>query len=78
MEGSVVEHLEKAPLTRFHYGLLLIGSLIYGFTAMNVMLIAAVLTPIRRVRTGAPYIRSPSERWLPRHVLWCVVLRHPS
>jgi len=43
---SVVEHLEKAPLTRFHYGLLLLGSLIYGFTAMNVMLIAAVLTPI--------------------------------
>jgi len=38
--------LEKAPLTRFHYGLLLMGSLIYGFTGMNVMLIAAVLTPI--------------------------------
>jgi len=46
MTGNIVEHLEKAPLTRFHYGLLLIGSLIYGFTAMNVMLIAAVLTPI--------------------------------
>jgi len=43
---SVVEHLERAPLTRFHYGLLLLGSLIYGFTAMNVLLIAAVLTPI--------------------------------
>jgi len=45
---SVVEHLERAPLTRFHYGLLLLGSLIYAFTAMNVMLIAAVLTPIIR------------------------------
>jgi len=46
MAESIVEHLEKAPLTRFHYGLLLLGSLIYGFTAMNVLLIAAVLTPI--------------------------------
>jgi len=46
MTESVVEHLEKAPLTRFHYGLLLLGSLIYGLTAMNVLLIAAVLTPI--------------------------------
>lgn len=46
MKEGVVEHLEKAPLTRFHYGLLLLSSLIYGFTAMNVMLIAAVLTPI--------------------------------
>jgi len=46
MAESVVEHLEKAPLTRFHYGLLLLGSLIYGLTAMNVLLIAAVLTPI--------------------------------
>lgn len=41
-----MDYLEKAPLTRFHYGLLLVGSLIYGFTAMNVLLIAAVLTPI--------------------------------
>jgi len=45
-EKSLVEFLEKAPLSRFHYWLLLLGSLIYGFTAMNVMLIAAVLTPI--------------------------------
>jgi len=43
---TIAEHLEKAPLTRFHYGLLLLGSLIYGFTAMNVLLIAAVLSPI--------------------------------
>jgi len=46
MSETVVEHLEKASLTRFHYGLLALGSLIYGFTAMNVLLIAAVLTPI--------------------------------
>lgn len=25
MNGNIVEHLEKAPLTRFHHGLLLIG-----------------------------------------------------
>ncbi len=43
---SIVEHLEKASLTRFHYGLLALSSLIYGFTAMNVLLIAAVLRPI--------------------------------
>jgi putative MFS transporter len=45
---SLVDRLEKASLTRFHYGLLLLGSLIYGFTAMNVLLIAAVLSPIIR------------------------------
>ena len=43
---TVVERLENASLTRFHYGLLALGSLIYGFTAMNVLLIASVLTPI--------------------------------
>jgi putative MFS transporter len=43
---SLIAYLEKAALTRFHYGLLLLGSLIYGFTGMNVLLIAAVLTPI--------------------------------
>jgi len=46
LSESLVAYLEKASLTRFHYGLLLVGSLIYGFTAMNVLLIAAVLTPI--------------------------------
>ena len=46
MNESLIEYLEKAPLTRFHYGLLLLSSLIYGLTAMNVLLIAAVLTPI--------------------------------
>ncbi len=34
------------PLTRFHYRLLGLGSFIYAFTAMNVLLIATVLTPI--------------------------------
>ena len=48
MTESLVDRLEKASLTRFHYGLLLLGSLIYGFTAMNVLLIAAVLSPIIR------------------------------
>ena len=46
MTETVTGHLEKAALTRFHYGLLAISSLIYGFTAMNVLLISAVLTPI--------------------------------
>jgi putative MFS transporter len=40
------EQIERAKLTRFHYGLLALGSSIYAFTAMNVLLIAAVLTPI--------------------------------
>ena len=43
---SVDEQIEQAKLTRFHYGLLALGSAIYAFTAMNVLLIAAVLTPI--------------------------------
>ncbi|MCW3996080.1 MAG: MFS transporter [Candidatus Bathyarchaeota archaeon] len=36
----------KPRLTRFHYSLLALSSFIYAFTAMNVLLIAAVLTPI--------------------------------
>ena len=47
MEGkSPLRFLEEAPLSGFHYRLLLIGSLVYGFTGMNVMLVAAVLTPV--------------------------------
>jgi putative MFS transporter len=47
MEGKpLLRFLEEAPLSVFHYRLLLIGSLIYSFTAMNVMLVAAVLTPV--------------------------------
>jgi putative MFS transporter len=37
---------EKSHLTRFHYSLLALGSFIYAFTAMNVLLVATVLTPI--------------------------------
>lgn len=36
----------KPCLTRFHYSLLVLGSFIYAFTAMNVLLVATVLTPI--------------------------------
>jgi putative MFS transporter len=43
---SLDEYVEKASLSRFHYGLLLLGGLTYAFTAMDVLLIAAVLTPI--------------------------------
>jgi hypothetical protein len=38
--------VEKAYLTRFHYSLLVLGSFIYAFTAMNVLLIATFLAPI--------------------------------
>jgi putative MFS transporter len=40
------EYVEKASLSTFHYGLLFLGGLVYAFTAMDVLLIAAVLTPI--------------------------------
>ncbi|RLI31189.1 MFS transporter [Candidatus Bathyarchaeota archaeon] len=38
--------LESAPLSRFHYLLLLIGCLVYALTAMNTMLIGATLPAI--------------------------------
>ncbi|MEM4362538.1 MAG: MFS transporter, partial [Candidatus Caldarchaeum sp.] len=41
-----VDFLDRVSLSRFHYQLLLLGSLVYCFTAMNVMLIAAVLPSI--------------------------------
>ncbi|MEM1584480.1 MAG: MFS transporter [Nitrososphaerota archaeon] len=44
---SVVKILEGLKLTRFHYVLLTISSLVYGLTAMNVMLIGALLPSIR-------------------------------
>lgn len=47
MGKSLTEFLESAPLSKFHYLLLIIGSLIYGFTAMNVMLIAQTLPSIK-------------------------------
>ena len=43
---NIDQQIENAGLTRFHFGLLALGSFIYAFTAMNVLLIAAVLTPI--------------------------------
>jgi len=46
MNGNIEQQIETAKLTRFHYGLLAVGSLIYAFTAMDVLLIASVLTPI--------------------------------
>ena len=45
---TVDQQIENAKLSRFHYGLLALGSAIYAFTAMNVLLIAAVLTPIAK------------------------------
>lgn len=38
--------VRKQNLTRFHYTLLILSSFIYAFTAMNVLLIATVLTPL--------------------------------
>jgi putative MFS transporter len=46
VSASIDQQIENAKLTRFHYGLLALGSFIYAFTAMDVLLIAAVLTPI--------------------------------
>lgn len=45
--ASLTEYLERAPLSRFHYTLLVILSLSYALTAMNVMLIGAVLPSIK-------------------------------
>ncbi|MCP8316128.1 MAG: MFS transporter [archaeon] len=47
MDKSLTEFLDRAPLSRFHYILLIIGSLVYGFTAMNVMLISATFPAIK-------------------------------
>ena len=46
MSETIDQQIEKAELTKFHLGLLALGSFIYAFTAMNVLLIATVLTPI--------------------------------
>jgi len=45
-EESLITLLEKASTSKFHYSLLTICCLIYGFTAMNVMLISATLPAI--------------------------------
>ncbi len=44
---SLVEYLETASLSNFHYGLLTICSLAYALTGMGVMLISILLTPIK-------------------------------
>jgi putative MFS transporter len=44
--SKLQQEVGNQTLTRFHYGLLILGSFIYAFTAMNVLLVAAVLTPI--------------------------------
>ena len=43
---SVIEILESQPLKRFHFILLALTCFVYGFTAMNVMLIAVALRSI--------------------------------
>lgn len=43
---SAIEILESQPLRRFHYILLAIACLVYGLTAMNVMLISVALPRI--------------------------------
>ena len=43
---SLIQILEEIKLRRFHYELLAVGSLVYMFAAMNVMLIAAVMLAI--------------------------------
>jgi putative MFS transporter len=48
MEKSLTEFLEKAPLSRFHYTLLIIGSLVYGFAAMNYLLLSPILPAISK------------------------------
>lgn len=44
---SLVEYLETASLSRFHYGLLTICALAYALTGMGVMLISILLTSIK-------------------------------
>lgn len=48
MEKRLTELLETAPLSRFHYLLLMIGSFIYGFTAMNYLLLSPILPAISK------------------------------
>ncbi|MEM3437786.1 MAG: MFS transporter [Nitrososphaerales archaeon] len=44
----MIEFLEKASLSRFHYMLLIVGSLVYGFAAMNYLLLSPILPAISR------------------------------
>ncbi len=45
-EKSITEYLEETPISRFHFTILILGSLIYAFTALNVMLIGSTLPAI--------------------------------
>ncbi|MDW8035428.1 MAG: MFS transporter, partial [Candidatus Korarchaeum sp.] len=45
---QVSKLLDETEVGIFHYKILLTSSLIYCFTAMNVMLIAALVGPIAR------------------------------
>jgi putative MFS transporter len=45
-QQPLIEPLESAPLSNFHYGILAISSLAYALTGMGVMLISVLLTPI--------------------------------
>ena len=45
--ASLVSYLERSEIKGFHYLLVLIASLAYAFTAMNVLYIAALLKPIQ-------------------------------
>lgn len=45
---DVYRVLDKAPLNSFHYRILVLSSLVYGLTGMDVMLIAALVTPIAK------------------------------
>jgi len=44
---DILEYLEKARLTRFHYTTLVVSFAIYGLTAMNVMMISVALPRIK-------------------------------
>lgn len=46
-KDSLVDYLEIASLSRFHYGILTICSLAYALTGMGVMLISILLMPIK-------------------------------
>ncbi|MFW6117266.1 MAG: MFS transporter [Thermoproteota archaeon] len=46
-ENSLIDYLESASLSKFHYILLTISSASYALAGMGVMLISVLLTPIR-------------------------------
>lgn len=44
---TVAQRLERIPLSRFHYVLLLVVGIPYSFVAMDLLLISLVLTPLK-------------------------------